>query len=142
MAGDCPVDDLNLSFSGDKGKNLFITQSTFRDVTTQEADDAADFFMDFGDIIVSDTNECERRDLEKLAVEAQNDMCQKIFDFSNDVDNGWKVSTQENPIIVTRKSDGEQFVVGSSGTSDYPEGDESKDVQLKQFDKDLDADLK
>ena len=34
-------------------------------------------------------------------------------DFSTDTDSGCKVSTQDDPIIVTRNSDGKQFVVKS-----------------------------
>ena len=43
---------------------------------------------------------------------SQDEMCQHIFDFSNDVDNSYSVSMQDDPIILTRKCDGKQFIVG------------------------------
>ena len=39
-------------------------------------------------------------------------MCEKIFDFTDDYDNGYTVSTQDDPFIVTHKSDGKVFTVG------------------------------
>ena len=39
-----PVDEGNLSFSDDDSSNIFITQRTFQDVTTQEVDNAMDLF--------------------------------------------------------------------------------------------------
>ena len=44
MAANFPVDEHNLSFSDEEAARLFITQSTFHNVDTQEADSVADFF--------------------------------------------------------------------------------------------------
>ena len=41
----------------------------------------------------------------------------QYFNFSNDVDNGYEVSTQE-PFILTRHSDGKKFVVGPGDKHD------------------------
>ena len=47
MASNFPVNELNVSFSDEDVSSLFITQSTFRDVDTQEVNEAADFFDNF-----------------------------------------------------------------------------------------------
>ena len=142
MAENFTVDELNLSFSGDEGENLFIMQSTFRNVSTQEVESAADFFLDMGDIIASDTNDAEKRDLNKLAMEAQSEMCEQIFDFEGDTDNGWSVSTQSNPHIVTRHSDGKQFLVGDEH-SQKSQLDANVNVNVQQVKSDeMEADLK
>ena len=117
MESNFPVDCGNLSFSDndEDASSLFITQSTFRDINTQDVNEAAEFFDGLGDVSLSEVTESERNDLEKLSEEVakqkQDEMCSRIFDFSDDIDNGYTVSTQDNPIIVTRKSDGMQVVV-------------------------------
>ena len=50
---DFPVDKGNLSFSDNECSSLFITQSSFNSISTQDLDDAVDFFgvadMSFGE---------------------------------------------------------------------------------------------
>ena len=46
--GDCPIDEANLSFSGDhydRDGGLFITQSAFHNVDNQVVNNAVDFFL-------------------------------------------------------------------------------------------------
>ena len=65
---------------------------------------------------MSDCNEVSQKELLKAILSEEDEaMCGKIFDFKNDVDNGWSVSTQDNPLIATRNSDGKQFIVKSGG---------------------------
>ena len=110
---DFPVDVANLSFSDDEAMaSLFITQSTFNSVTTQQVNDAVDFLDGLGDVSVGDTNNGQLNRVSEE--EKQDEMCEKIFDFSDDYDNGYRVSTQDDPILVTRKSDGKVFTVGDS----------------------------
>ena len=107
---DFPVDQLNLSFSEGECKNLFITQSTFRDINAQDVEDALEYFKDFSDVSFGELKGQEAIDLTKMSQES-NDMCDKIFDFSDDHDNGWSVLNDNVPFIVTRKSDGKVFTV-------------------------------
>ena len=114
MGDDCPIGSGNLSFSDDDYEHeIFISQSTFSNVTTQEATEAAEYFDLFGDMLSPATSGVEQNDLLNIGNEiSQEDMCSKVFDFLNDHDNGWSVSSQKNPFIVTRNSDGKQFVIG------------------------------
>ena len=124
MSSDFPVDCGNLSFSDNDNDaaSLFITQSTFKDVSTQDVNDATDYIEGLGNVTLSEISGNEDKDIQKLAkelqaAEHQDAMCSHIFDFSNDVDNGYIVSTHDDPIIVTRKSDGKKIVVPKSGDS-------------------------
>ena len=141
MSDECLVNELNLSFSGDEYDSMFITQSTFRDISTQDVEDADDFFSDLGEVVVTEHSAMERQDFENAVRSNQDEMCEWIFDFKSDVDNGLSVSTQEDPIIVTRHSDGEKFEIGASKESDRNsskfDNDGSKQVGNKQMDVDL-----
>ena len=128
MAGFFPVDDGNLSFSGDNYEGLFITQGTFKNVTTQDVSDAVDYLNELTEVpsgeVLSQNSEI---------------ICSKIFDFSNDHDNGWSMSTRDSPIIVTCNFDGKQFVVGDEVTKSNEF--EDKNV-LPSVSKELENDLK
>ena len=67
----------------------------------------------------------------------------KNFDFSDEVDNGWHVSTQDSPFLVTRNSDGKQFVVGKGGDEGLSGGSKYEDKSvLPLIDRELEQDLK
>ena len=112
---DCPVDEWNLSFSDDDDMaSIFITQSSSRDVSTQQVNDAIEFLDGLEDGSLSELLVGEKNDLKEVIEQQRQDaMCEKVFDFSDDYDNSYTVSTQDNPIIVTRKSDGKVFTVGN-----------------------------
>ena len=115
MASDFPIDKANLSFSGDQdATSLFITQSSFHNVDTLVVDNAAEYFEGLGDFKFGDESDQKAIELNSdMAKEvSQDEMCNQIFDFSDYVDNGYTVSTQDNPFIVTMKSDRKQFKVG------------------------------
>ena len=118
--------------SDEDASQLFITQSSFREVETQEAEEAVDFFEGLGDVSVSDSSILTARDLAKLHSYNvdQNEMCSKIFDFSEGpLNNGWTVQSQDNaddPFIVTRNNDGKQFVVGEGFCEPIDEFPKSK----------------
>ena len=114
MAEDCPIDSENLSFS-DEESSIFLTQSSFRDVSTQDLSDAIELFGE--EINVNEQLVVEDQDLNNVVSIQEVDeeeMCAKVFDFSDEVDNGWSVSTQNDPHVVTRNRDGKQFLVGDS----------------------------
>ena len=137
---DFPVDELNLSFSGDEYENLFITQSSFNNVTTQDVSDAVEYFNDLGEVSFGDSTNVESGDLSKLSPKTER-MCGKVFDFSDDVDNSWSVSTQDFPIVVTRNSDGKQFLFGDDDSKvinvTVNDEEKSKIVESKELEQDL-----
>ena len=91
MASDFPVDGNNLSFSDEEDNSIFIMQSTFLDVNTQQVDDAIDFFS--GDLAISKSLDVQDKDLNNILDEHDDEMCEKVFDFLEDTDNGWSVSS-------------------------------------------------
>ena len=110
---DFPVDKGNLSFSDDECSSLFITQSSFNSISTQDVDDAVDFFgvadMSFGGNDSKITGE-----LSVLSQKSE-EMCGCVFDFmSGETDNSWSVDNDCAPFKVTRNADGKQFTVGSN----------------------------
>ena len=138
-----------MSFSDDDYGDMFITQSSFSNVDTQGVCDAVEYLEGIGTFNVSDNSASEQRDMQQFSDEVQNSMCKKIFDFSEDVDNGWSVSTQNDPIIVTRNRDGKQFVInGADDTSaEQHKVNEEIDENLSKsqenvFDKEIEADMK
>ena len=134
-----PVDAKNLSFSDDDEYNdLFITQSTFSEVSTQQEQDALEYIGKLSDDKVGEMVGSECGQLSQKSEE----MCSKVYDFSEDHDNGWSVSTQNNPIIVTRNSDGEKFTVGDDKSSDCAVIDCEEKSVLPNINKELDKDLK
>ena len=69
MASEYPFDEKNLSFSDDDASSLFITQSTFSNVNTQQVSNAVDFFDNFGgDMSCGDASEVASNDLKNLEV--------------------------------------------------------------------------
>ena len=60
----------------------------------------------------------------------------------NDIVNGWSVSTQNDPIIVTRNSDGKQFIVDSTEGHDRQISQMVLNDVLSIKDKELEEDLK
>ena len=129
MAADFPVDEHNLSFSDEEAARLFITQSTFHNIDTQEAYSAADFFDNLSvDMQFGESLEVQNHDLANIAASIENEDWREhndvqYFDFSSDVDNGYSVSTQE-PFVLTRHHDGAKFVVGDKSLNDM--SDEAK----------------
>ena len=131
MAANFPVDEGNLSFSADEYEDLFIMQSTFSNADTQQIQNAMESFGDFDGFLRSETIELDKSDFNDMSKKSRDDeMCEKVFDFSGQVDNGWSVSTQDDPIIVTRNSDGKKFVVG-----DEVKGNANADSALVEFEK-------
>ena len=136
-----PIDEGNLSFSDNEYGDIFLTQTPA--VDTQRAREASDFLANLDEFVLSPVSDNKVKDIEEVVEKSQSEMCEKIFDFSDDVDNGWSVSTQDNPTIVTRNVDGKSFVM--SGNSD------GHDKQVQQFmqndvlpyrEKELEEDLK
>ena len=70
------------------------------------------------------------------------EMCCKVFDFSEEVDNGWSVSTQNDPIVVTCNSDGQKFTIGGEDKHDEIIKHYEQNHVLKCLDKDIEEDLK
>ena len=147
MASNFPIDDGNLSFSGDEFEGgLFLTQSTFSDVNTQKVEDAVDFLGGLEDVELSELSQGGKEEVESAVIVDGNDpMCEKVFDFGEEVDNGWTVSTQNDPIIVTRNHDGKKFVVDTSDTK-HDEGVKMPTFEemnpLPAISRELEADLK
>ena len=111
-----PVNGRNLSFSDEdeEAAQLFITQNSFSNVTTQKVNDAIDFIggLDGG---ILDQSEVRNEGTTPLLSQNAEAMCEKVFDFVGEQkDNGWVVENDAAPFIVTRKSDGEKFIVGVS----------------------------
>ena len=120
---DCPVDEQNLSFSDDDYNSLFITQSSFRDVKTQDVVEAVDFMDSLGEFSVGDNSNVEKCDIADVSNVEEFDWCEhedvQYFDFSGDVDNGYDVSTQDQGYILKSHSDGSEiFVYDSTVHSD------------------------
>ena len=114
---DFPVDEGNLSFSVHEYSSLFITQSSFNSISTQDLDDAVDFFG-VADMSFGENDSRVTGDLSVLYQESE-EMCGRVFDFtSGETDNSWSVDNNCAPFKVTRNADGKQFTVGSnvSGT--------------------------
>ena len=90
-----PVDENNLSFSDDDGDSLFITQSSFRDIDTQVAVDAADYFDTLGNVSVGDSPKVQMDELngilnvQEFVWHEHKDM--QYFDFTDQVDNGFNI---------------------------------------------------
>ena len=127
MASNFPVDENNLSFSDDDASSLFITQSTFRDINTQEVSDAVEFFDNItGDMSCGDNSNVQKDDLADITIpeDWRDHKSVHYFDFSNDIDNGYDVSSQE-PYVLTRHYDGKKFVVGDSSSCEIDKADDS-----------------
>ena len=141
MGENFPVNESNLSFSDDDGNALFITQSSFSDVKTQDVEEAVNFLSGIGNVSFGEIEDKSAIDVNVL-LQRSEEMCEKIFDFAEDEDNGWSVSTQENPILVTRNSDGKAFTLGPDGTkNDLCQEYEDKSVLLP-LSRELERDLK
>ena len=101
MASNFPVNELNVSFSDEDVSSLFITQSTFRDVDTQEVNEAADFFDNFEMMyllmIVGMLRKVILYNLVIVPEDWRDHKSVQYFNFSNDVDNGYEVSTHLDP---------------------------------------------
>ena len=133
---DFPVDEKNLSFSDDdEYQNLFIMQSSFKNVTTQEVEDAVGYFDGLGDVSLSDNN-LVTDELNKLSPKTER-MCHKVFDFSEDVDNSWSVSTQDANFLVTHNYDGQSFIIGGDSKHDDSDGKSDVIIVSDELEKDL-----
>ena len=78
------MDQYEYISSDEEASQLFITQNSFRNVESDEGEDASDFFEGLGSVDISDVHVLTARDLANLTnynVD-QNEMCSKIFDFS------------------------------------------------------------
>ena len=130
-----PVDDLNLSFSGDEeASQLFLTQSSFSEVSTQQVDDAISF-------LESLDNGFPQENAISLSPHAV-EMTEREFNFrSGDADNGWSVTGDEAPFKVTRHSDGEVFVVGQEKEKSVEEAYEEIQV-IPPINRELESHLK
>ena len=136
------MDEGNLSFSGDEdAANLFITQSSFNSVSTQDVNDALDFFADENDFSFGDDSVKIAEEMSKLSQNSE-EMCGRIFDFTGEQhDNGWSVANDLAPFHVTRKSDGQQFIVGKK--SEESAADVFEDLHvLPNISRELENDLK
>ena len=116
----------DISSGDEEASQLFITQSSFREVDTQVLDSAANE-VDLEEFDLSDVHVLNAQDLANLhnyKVD-QKQMCEKILDFSDGpINNGWTVdnnSDENGPYTVTRNSDGKQFVVGDGFCEEIPE---------------------
>ena len=67
---------------------------------------------DFG---ISENNSTFQEDMASVSQNTDDMMCEKIFNFLNEVDNGWSVSSQDDPFVVIRNSDGKQFIFPQGG---------------------------
>ena len=90
--------------------DLFITQSSFNSISTQDVDDAVDFFgaadMSFGENDLKVTG-----DLSVLSQESE-EMCGYVFDFtSGKTDKSWSVDNDCAPFKVTRNADGKHLLL-------------------------------
>ena len=116
-----------ISSGEEEASQLFITQNSFREPDTQDLDNAVDYLGGLDDFNFSDTHVLNASDLAKVNDMNVNqfEMCEKIFDFTEGgMNNGWTVQTQEaseDPFVVTRNSDGQQFVVGEGFCEVIPE---------------------
>ena len=136
---DFRVDEANLSFSGDEdASSLFITQSSFSNISTQEVDEAVDFFGGLENVSFDDKNDDKTGNVDtELASLSQKseEMCRRVFDFtSGEKDNSWSVQNDVAPFIVTRNCDGQEFTVGNNEINVTDGQDHSYDVsdELKQ----------
>ena len=110
---DFPVDEGNLSFSDDECSSLFITQSSFNSISTQDVDDAVDFFG-VTDMSFSENDLKVTGHLSVLSQESE-EMCEHMFNFTpSETDNSWPVDNDCAPFKVTRNADGKHFTVGSN----------------------------
>ena len=91
---------------------MFLTQNSFNNVNTQDVEQAVVYFGDFSEFFCNEVVQEEIVKTLQLSPTSEK-MCDKVFNCCGDeVDNGWSVSTQDSPIVVTRNSDGKQFTVG------------------------------
>ena len=141
MGENFPVNESNLSFSDDDANALFITQSSFSDVKTQDVEEAVNFLGGLGDVSFGEIEDKSVIDVTVLSQKSE-EMCEKIFDFAEDEDNCWSVSIQENPIIVTRNSDGKTFAVGPDGTKNNVCQEYENNSVLPPISRELERDLK
>ena len=149
MASNYPVDEGNLSFSDEDGSELFITQSTFRDISVEKNDENDDFFESVsGDVSSGDNPNVQQQDLANLVVpeDWHEHKSLQFFDFSDQLDNGYEVSTQE-PFVLTRHYDGKKFVVGDGIAHDKVvsdvKSDSNKDEKIPKYNEEtVEADLK
>ena len=147
MAGNFPVDENNLSFSDDDVSSLFITQSTFHDISTQVVSEAVDFLDGLsGELSTGEVTNVMNKDSGELSEDWCDHKSVQYFDFSHDVDNGYEVSTQEL-FILTCHYDGKQFVVNSKNELDVHDCDDGKlsgnvTGDVKYDDSNIESDLK
>ena len=110
-----PVDENNLSFSDDDGNALFITQSSIRKVNTQDALDAADYFDTLGSVSCRDSPKVETDELNGILNVEEFDWRDhkdvQYFDFSEQVDNGYEVNTQDDGYVLRSNATGSEFFV-------------------------------
>ena len=101
------------------------------------------FCGDLGNVSFSENNNVSKVDLDRMAAYiVEDDICSTIFDFSGDMNNGWTVSTQDNPIIVTHKLDCKQFLVGDEGSKVNKDVAKFEEKCVLPISHELDADLK
>ena len=108
-----PVDEGNLSFSFEDDDKLFLTQSSFSDVSTQDVEHAVDFLGGLEDSSLAEVTSNEVKEVEQLSQKSE-EMCGRVFDFTEgEVDNGWSVASQSSQLVAIRHSDGKEVVVGA-----------------------------
>ena len=119
---DCPVDENNLSFSDDEYDSMFLTQSTFRDVKTQDVVEAVEFMDNLGNFSCGDSPKVQQRDLEHVEDVQEFDWREhkdvQFFDFSNEVDNGCNVTSLKQGFIVKSHLDGSEIFVGDTSSKE------------------------
>ena len=112
---DCPVDANNLSFSDDEYSSLFITQSTFCAVDTQDVVEAVDFLDNLGNFSSGDSPKSEQHGEEHVQLVLEYDWREhkdiQYFNFCGDVDNGCDVTTSDTGYIVKSPADGSEIFV-------------------------------
>ena len=104
--------DPNYISSGEEeASQMFITQSSFRETSTQDVDSSADFFDALHDISFGDEpGVVEKCDMNNVFCGDHSqftdaDMCSMVFDFtSGNINNGWTILSQD-PQLVRRHSD-------------------------------------
>ena len=112
-----------LSFSDEDCSSLFITQSSFREINTQDAFVAADYLDTLGNVSSGDSP--------KLDNDGLTDWCEhkdvQYFDFTGgEVDNGYDVCTQNEGFVLKSHEDGSVFFVGNcdnTSTGDITKSD-------------------
>ena len=114
------VDEGNLSLSDSDDNSIWVTQSSFDNVNTQDVEDAVSYFDNIVELPGHGGKVVNCENLNKHEVEikewAEGESVQ-LRDFSSDIDNGYDVSTQP-PYVMTRKFDRKKFIVGEGSVQD------------------------